>query len=186
MVLAEKYTRPAIVLHWVIAVFIAVNVALALSWESMPDDWIRPMINTHKSIGITVLGLVILRILWRVTHAPPPMPDHYPKIERTGAHLAHFALYVVIVGLPVTGWMHNSAWKGAAENPMSIFGLFPWPQIGWIDSIEPVSKEVLHGVFGSWHTWFGYALYALFALHILGALKHQFVDRERELQRMLP
>ncbi len=186
MVLPDKYTRPAIVLHWLIAVLIAVNVALGLFAESLPDERIRAAINAHKSIGLTVLGLVVLRILWRVTHAPPPLPADTRPAERTAAHLAHFALYVVIVGLPITGWMHDSAFKAAAEHPLMLFGLVEVPRLGWIMGIGQPDKEHLHEVFFGWHAGFALALYLLFALHVLGALKHQFLDRQRELQRMWP
>lgn len=67
---------------------------------------------------------------------------------------------------------------------MSLFGLVPWPRIGFIESIEPIRKEWLHDVFFTFHAGFGYALYGLLVLHIAGALKHQFIDKERELQRM--
>lgn len=185
MTRSDKYTRPAIVLHWLIAVLIGLNVALGLLAESLPDDWIRPAIDSHKSIGLTVLGLVALRILWRVTHAPPPLP-HYAGWEKTASHLTHFALYVVIVGLPLTGWMHNSAFKAAADHPLTLYGLVEVPRIGWIVKIAQPDKDLLHGVFFGWHASFAWALYGLFALHIAGALKHHWVDRHRELQRMWP
>jgi len=142
----EKYTRPAIVLHWLIAVLIGVNIALGLLAESLPDDWIRTAIDSHKSIGLTVLGLLALRILWRVTHAPPPLP-RYAGWEKTASQLTHFALYGVIVGLPLTGWMHDSAFKAAAEHPLTLFGLVEVPRIGWIMSIAQPDKEQLHGLF---------------------------------------
>lgn len=186
MAIAERYTRPAVVLHWLVAVLMIVNVALALVADSLPDSWVRGVIDTHKSIGITVLGLVVLRILWRSTHTPPAIPATYPGWERTAAHLTHLALYALIIALPVTGWMHDSAWKGADSHPMRLFGLVPWPRIGWIMGLDPADKEHLHDVFFSWHAWFAYALYGLFALHVVGALKHQWLDGEKELQRMLP
>lgn len=186
MSLENRYTRPAIILHWLIAVLMAVNIALILTVERFPEDWIRPAIDTHKSIGITVLGLVLLRILWRLTHRPPAMPASYGRFERIAAHGVHLALYVVMLLLPLSGWMHDSAWKDAATHPMQLFGLVPWPRMGWIMAIEPETKELWHTVLGGVHAWMGYVLYGLFALHVIGALKHQFVDRERELQRMLP
>lgn len=89
-----RYTRPAIILHWLVAVLMAVNIALILLVEQFPDDWVRPVIDTHKSIGITVLGLVLLRILWRLSHRPPAMPPSYGRLERFGAHAAHAALSI--------------------------------------------------------------------------------------------
>ena len=186
MLVKNRYTRPAILLHWFIAALMAVNIALILSVDHFPDDWVRPAVDTHKSIGITVLGLAILRILWRWTHRPPPLPASYRPWERSASHAVHIALYAVMILLPLSGWMHDSAWKDAATHPMQLFGLVPWPRIGWIMDIEPTTREMLHDRFGALHVWIGYVLYALFALHVLGALKHQFMDREPELQRMWP
>ena len=186
MLAQTRYTRTAIVLHWLVAVLMIANIVLILLVDHYPDDWVRPAVDTHKSIGITVLGLVILRLLWRATHKPPPMPGSYGALERFAAHAAHGALYLVMVLLPLSGWMHDSAWKDADTHPMKLFGLAPWPRIGWIMSIEPVGKERLHDLFGAVHGWAGNVLYVLFALHVAGALKHQFIDRDPELQRMLP
>jgi cytochrome b561 len=183
---AARYTRIAMLLHWLVALLILINVTLALAVDSLPEGWERPIIDTHKSIGITVLGLVLLRLLWRATHAPPPLPSNYPRWEKWSAHLAHALLYVLILALPLSGWLHDSAWKDAATHPMRLFNLFPWPRIGFVMGAAPSTKETLHTLFGNWHRWLGYALYVLFALHVLGALKHQFLDKEPELQRMLP
>jgi cytochrome b561 len=182
----SRYTRTAITLHWLIALLMIGNVALALSADSLPDDWVRPVINTHKSIGITVLGLALMRILWRVSHKPPPLPREFPSWEKVAAHLAHFLLYVLMIGLPLSGWLHDSAWKDAATHPMRLFDLFPWPRIGYVMNLDPALKETLHDRFGALHTWLGYALYALLAMHIGGALKHQWIDRKSVLKRMMP
>jgi cytochrome b561 len=182
----SKYTRTAMVLHWVIAILIGVNLCLVWVVDSLPDELSRPVIDTHKSIGITVLGLALLRLTWRLAHRPPKLPERYPRWERVAATVAHGVFYALILCLPLSGWMHDSAWKDADTHPMHLFGLVPWPRIGWIMDVEPVTKERLHDVFGWVHTALGYVLYVLLALHIGGALKHQFLDRERELQRMLP
>ncbi len=186
LVQSSRYTGVAMILHWIVAALLILNVALGLSADYISDAYIRSVIDLHKSIGITVLGLVLLRILWRISHKPPAMPKTYAPWERLAAHAAHGALYVVILALPVSGWMHDSAWKGAASHPIYLYGLIPWPRIGWIENVEPHHKETLHTVFFSVHVYAAYALYALLALHIIGALKHQFWDREPELQRMLP
>ena len=113
------------------------------------------------------------------------MPASYGRLERMAAHAVHMVLYLLMFLLPLSGWMHDSAWKDAADYPMRLFGLVPWPRIGWIMSVAPAQKEVLHDRFGALHTWAGWLLYGLFVLHVAGALKHQFMDRERELQRMM-
>jgi cytochrome b561 len=181
-----RYTTTAVVLHWVIALLLAVNIALALSVDYLPDAAVRPVIDTHKSIGITVLGLALIRLLWRLSHKPPPLATRHALWERRFATAVHAMLYGLMLALPLSGWLHDSAWKDAATHPMRLFGLVPWPRIGAIATLEPALQESLHTAFGQLHTWFGYALYALFALHVLGALKHQLYDREPELQRMLP
>lgn len=185
-VIASRYTRTAIALHWVIAVLITLNVALGLFAESFGQDRIRAMIDAHKSIGITVLGLVLMRLLWRATHVPPALPDHYRAWEKFAAKAAHIALYLLMLAMPISGWLHDSAWKAAPEIKMYWFGLFEWPRIGWIMNMEPAAKEMLHGLFGEIHEILAFGLYLLVALHIAAALKHQFVDKEAELQRMWP
>lgn len=183
---ATRYTRVAMGLHWIVAVLIIGNVILGLAADSLPDDWIRPAVDTHKSIGLTVLGLAVLRLLWRFANPPPPLPDSYPPLERIGAHAAHWALYGLIFALPITGWIHDSAWEGAPTHPFALWGVIPHVRIGAIEALDAATKERIHTIFFGFHVWFAYALYGLLALHILGALKHQFWDGERELQRMLP
>jgi len=186
MTLPEKYTRPAIALHWLIALLMLANLILVWTVDSLPDSFTRPMIDTHKSIGITVLGLAILRVLWRLTHRPPALPGHYPIWEKLAAHAAHIVLYLLIFALPISGWLHDSAWKDAASHPMTLFYTIPWPRLGFITSLDPDTKESLHDLFGEVHEVFGTILYIAVGLHIVGALKHQFIDKEKELQRILP
>jgi cytochrome b561 len=181
-----RYSRPAIWLHWIVAFLMILNVVLGLSADHWPDDWVRPVIDTHKSVGISVLGLAILRLSWRLSHPPPPMPAKYGAFERTAANLAHVLLYVAMFALPLTGWAHDSAWKDWDSHPMYLFGLAPWPRIASIATLDPDLKENLHDALFLAHTYAGYAFYALIALHVLGALKHQLWDKEPELQRMWP
>ena len=180
-----RYTRTAMVLHWAVAALIVANVALGFAADSLPENWIRQAVDAHKSLGLTVLGLAVLRLLWRLANPPPPMPDSYGRLERLGAHAAHIALYGIIFALPITGWIHDSAWAGAATHPFALWGVIPHVRLGFIEAMDPATKERIHDTFFAFHVWFGYALYALLALHIVGALKHQLWDREPELQRML-
>jgi cytochrome b561 len=184
--LTERYSTPAIIAHWLIAVLMIGNLLLGLLAEKLPDENIRFAIDTHKSIGISVLGLVLLRILWRLGHKPPPFSAGMALWERAAAHAAHFGLYVFMLWMPLTGWMHDSAWKAAPEIPMRLFNLFEFPRIGWIMSLPDDRKEWLHGLFGEMHEIGGYLLIALILLHLAGALKHQFIDREPEFRRMWP
>ena len=171
-------------LHWLVALLIGINLVLAWIVDFLPDEKVRLTIDTHKSIGITIHGLAILRLLWRFAHSPPALPGTYALWERRASQAAHALLYGLIFLLPLSGWLADSAWKDAATHPMKLFGLVPWPRISWITNINPTTREILHDAFGAFHQWAGYVLYALLALHILGALKHQFIDKEKELQRM--
>lgn len=179
-----RYTRIAMVLHWIVALLILVNVGLAWAWPYVADESVRPLIDNHKSIGITVLGLVLLRILWRIGHRPPAMPG-YARWERAAAHAVHLLLYVVMLGMPLTGWIMDSAWEAAASHPMYWFGAFEWPRLGFVMALDPDTKKAIHDGFGAAHGYLAFLLYGLFALHVAGALKHQ-LQGHRELQRMLP
>ncbi len=181
---ARRYTSLAITFHWLVAIGIFLNILIIWTVDFYPENYVRPAIDLHKSIGITVLGLAIMRLLWRVTHRPPALPTTYQKWEIQLSHLTHILLYAVIFAAPITGWMHDSAWKDAATHPMYLFGTVPWPRIGLIMDMDPVTKERLHDLFGQFHDIAGKIIYVLVGLHVLGALKHQFFDKERELQRM--
>ncbi len=179
-----RYSAVAIVLHWIVAILIIANITLGWAANVVADDYVRPLIDTHKSIGITVLGLVIMRLLWRLSHVPPPLPTGYAAWERRASHITHALFYVLMFAVPIMGWMHDSAWKAAPTHPMRWFNLFEWPRMGFIMQLEPGLKESLHTLFGRIHASLGFFLAALVLLHVVAALKHQFIDRERELQRM--
>jgi len=181
----NRYTGFAIVLHWVVAVLMLGNVALVLAVDALPEENIRFAIDTHKSIGITVLGLALLRILWRIGHRPPAWPDGaLTPTESRVSHVVHALLYLLMLGLPLSGWMHDSAWKAADTHPMTLFGLVEWPRIGWIMAQAPDFKEQLHSLFGEAHEVLAWGLYVLVGLHLAGALKHQLLDKQPTLQRM--
>lgn len=182
----DRYTRTAIALHWIVAAAIAVNVVLALTWDFYPDAAVRPAIDTHKSLGITVLGLVIVRLLWRWTHRPPAPQAHHQRWEKMLSFLVHVLLYLAILALPLSGWIMDSAWDKAAANPMYWFGLFEWPRIPYVIGLDPVMKKAVHDGFGEVHENLATILYVLVFLHIAGALKHQFFDKDRTIARMMP
>ena len=181
---ALRYSRPAIWLHWIVAALMLGNVVLGLYGQIAPDDWARLVIDTHKSVGITVLGLGVLRLSWRLSHPPPPLPAHYRRWERFAAHAAHAALYALIFALPLSGWAHDSAWKDGPTHPIRLFALIPFPRIATIANLPAADKERWHDLLFTVHQGAGYVLYALVALHIAAALKHQFFDKDPELQRM--
>jgi cytochrome b561 len=182
----SRYTRPAIALHWLIALFIIANVLLAWIWPFLADENVRPVINWHKTIGILVLGLAIMRLLWRFSHRPPPLPAGFQKWEVRTSQVTHLLLYVIMFGMPLSGWIFDSAWEKAPEVPMMFMNLFEWPRIGFIMALDPATKETIHDLFEEVHEILAYLLYGLFVLHVAGALKHQWLDKTPELQRMWP
>ena len=179
-----RYTGTAIALHWIIGLLMVVNVALAWAWPVAPDEAVRTLINNHKSIGITVLALVSMRLLWRLSHRPPALPEHHRPWEKRAAHAAHMMLYVVMFAMPLSGWIMDSAWEKAADNPNFWFGLFEWPRLGFIMSMDAATKKSVHDVFGQMHEVAAFILYFLVIVHVGGALKHQFLDKDKELARM--
>ncbi|HEX7819821.1 MAG TPA: cytochrome b [Sphingobium sp.] len=185
----RRYSGIAITLHWLIAFLIIFAVGLNWAWDGgvIPDEKVRYAINWHKSIGILVLGLAIMRLLWRATHRPPAMPSGFRRWEVRLSGLTHVLLYLVMFAMPLSGWIMDSAWKDAAANPMPLFGSsLIWPRIGFIMDLDLATKTAVHDGFGAVHGLAAKMLYLLFALHVGGALKHQFLDKEPELQRMWP
>ena len=182
----KRYNRTAMILHWLVAALILINVIYGLKAASADDAHVRPLVDMHKSIGLTILGLVLLRIFWRLGHKPPPLPRSYSRFDRIAAHTAHAALYAVILLLPLSGYLHDSAWNGGATHPLILFGVLHFPRMPIIKSFDPATKHYLHNLFGAVHVYIGYVLYGLVALHLIGVAKHHAIDHEAELSRMLP
>lgn len=172
----SKYSRGAIVLHWLIGLLIIANIAFAMLTEGMPRETHRAAMQLHKAFGIVILVLVIARIGWRLTHRPPAKPASLASWEVWLARTVHFLFYALMILLPLSGWV----WMSAADKPINMFGLFDMPSL-------PVGKsKELAGVLHDRHEVLGLALLPLIALHILGALKHQFLGRMPFIQRMWP
>ena len=172
---APRYTTTAIALHWLLALLILGSLAVGLTMTSMPFSPLRlKLYNWHKWAGVTILLLSALRLLWRLAHRPPadlPMPAWQAR----AAHWAHRALYVLFFAVPLAGWAYSSA----AGFPIVLFGALPLPDF------MPVSRE-LAAALKPVHATLAWALGAVVALHVAGALKHQFINRDGLLQRMLP
>jgi len=181
----ERYTRIAIVFHWVIAAFVVANIALAWTFKIWDDrPWTQSVTNTHKTIGITVLGLALMRLLWRIAHRPPPLSPAIPRWQAVAARTGHAALYFLIIAMPLSGWIYDSAWEYAADVPIDFFGLFEMPRIAWVADMPAGPKKEVDELFHHVHEWLSYLLYVLLAAHLAGALKHQYFDRIPTLQRM--
>ncbi len=181
----DRYTRTAIILHWLIAALVISNIILAWIFHTIPAEIAQPYTNAHKTIGITVLGLALLRLLWRIGHRPPPFSPAIPRWQVVAARTGHAALYFMIIAMPLSGWIYDSAWEWAADVPIDVFGLFEMPRIPWVMNMPPSpAKEALDVVAGKIHVTLSYLLYFLLAAHLTGAIKHQWFDRVPTLQRM--
>jgi cytochrome b561 len=172
---APRYTTTAIALHWLLALLILGSLAVGLTMTGMPFSPLRlKLYNWHKWAGVTILLLSALRLLWRLTHRPPPTPP-MPAWQARAAHLAHLALYVLFFAVPLAGWTYSSA----AGFPIVLFGVLPLPDF------VPVSRA-LAATLKPVHATLAWTLGAVVAVHVAGALKHQFIDRDGLLQRMRP
>jgi len=170
-----RYTKVAIWLHWLIGLAVIANIGLAMLTEDMPRETHRAAMNIHKALGITVLLLTVVLILWRIGHKPPPLPAGTPAWQRPFSKLVHLLFYLLLILLPLSGWV----WMSAADRPIDFFGLFTVPSI--VAPSESVA-DTLHDR----HELLGLTMLALVTIHILAALKHQFVDRTRLIGRMNP
>ncbi len=187
--MTERYTAVAIALHWATAVSI-VGLVVAGVWMvnaiKSPDTATRAAAydtyQLHKSLGLTVLVLSIVRLIWRLIHRAPPMPAGMTPFQRKAAHGTHVLFYVLMIGMPLAGWAMVSASKFGL--PTIVFGLFEWPHIGWVENLA--DKDAAETAFKAAHKYMGYGLAALLALHVGAALKHHFVDRDGVLARMVP
>jgi cytochrome b561 len=136
----------------------------------------------HKSIGITILLLSVLRVLWRIFNPPPPLPDSMPGWERAGAMLTHYAFYFLILAIPLVGWAMVSTEKYYI--PTVLFSTIPWPHIALWDNLA--SKAEWNEFFDKSHMVLAWTVVPLLALHIGAALKHHFFERDDVLSRMTP
>ena len=181
----STYSSGAIALHWLIAALMLTNIAVAWYFNSLKYPANVPPIQLHKSIGITVLLLTLVRIGWRLVNHPPPLPDHMARWERWAARATHYLFYLLMLAMPLSGWAMVSSSPLLRAHPTVLFGVVPWPTIpfGQIDS------DTLHGLsklFQATHDRLALVAYATIALHVAAALKHHLIDRDDVLTRMLP
>lgn len=168
----ERYSRGAILLHWIIAGALAAE--LALGFGSPLDASGFALMQFHKSLGITILLLTVLRIGWRLTHKPPPALEK--GFNGALANVVHFLLYVFMLGGPLTGWAIVSTTD--INIPTLLYGVVPWPHLPLAQSLNDTLKEA--------HELIAFMGIALFLLHVAGALKHHFINRDIVLARMSP
>jgi cytochrome b561 len=172
----QRYTTIAIVLHWLIAAAVLFMIGLGWAMDDIPKGtperayWF----NLHKSIGVTIGGLMVLRLLWRLAHRPPPLPASMPAWEVRAAGLSHVLLYVLLIAMPVIGFLASNFTKYGVK----YFGL----QIGPFFAENQAARDALQELHGA----LSYVLVVLIAVHMAAAVKHWLVDRDGVFQRMLP
>ncbi|MDG5748724.1 cytochrome b [Qipengyuania sp. XHP0207] len=172
----KRYSIGAMIFHWTIAVAVIWNWRLAENAENADRAEAMAIFADHKALGIAILVLTIGRLLWRWTHPVPPLPSDLESWEKTLARTVHVIFYILLIGLPLGGWLANSL----NGREIDFFGLFTIPAL-------PVGedKDLGETIFEA-HATGGSIFIYLIALHILGALKHTFFDKSGGIFRMLP
>lgn len=175
-----RYSAVAILLHWLLAIVILAIFAMGLYMADLPFSPTRmKLYNWHKWAGVCFLLLTVLRLVWRVTHRPPVLPQavtlSMPSWQMQAYHATHHLMYALFFVVPLLGWVYSSA----IGYQIVLFGVLPLPDFVGADKALAEMIKPLHGL-SAW------ALIVLAALHIGAALKHQWLDRDGLMQRMLP
>lgn len=173
---AERWGWISLSLHWLTLLAIAGLVVVGFVMQELPNSPTKIQVYAlHKSFGLTVLALTVLRLLWRlVAGTPAPVPGT-PRWQSFVAQATHGALYVILLAMPLSGWLYNSA----SGFPLKWFGLFALPKLSGYDA--GVKAFALAA-----HEWLFIALALIVAVHAAAALKHHYLDRDATLSRMLP
>lgn len=172
----QRYTHTAVGLHWLIALLIFGLFPVGLYMVGLPlSPQKLKLYAWHKWTGITIFLLAVLRILWRARHAAPAPPQTTPAWQHALASAIHLLLYVLVLAIPLSGWVMSSA----LGVPVVYFGVLQLPDL--------VGRNKELGEALKWlHSFLNYAMAALVAVHAAAALKHHLVDRDDVLVRMIP
>ncbi len=181
----SRYSGVAMSLHWLIAALMIGNIGLAWYFNTLKGPAEVAPLMLHKSIGVTVLLLTLVRIAWRLVGAPPKLPDSMKPWEKRLAMASHFVFYVLMLGLPLTGWAMVSASPLIKAHPTVLYGLIPWPAVPY-PGLDSDHLHAARKAFGFTHSTLAKLAYVTIVLHVAAALKHQFLDRDDVLARMAP
>lgn len=172
----KRYSGIAIGLHWIMAVSIIALLALGIYMADLPLSPEKlKLYSWHKWAGVSIFLLAVVRVLWRLGHPPPPLPDHMAAWERMAAHAGHGLLYLLMLAIPLSGWLMSSA-KGFQT---VWFGVIPLPDL--LDRNKELGDLLL-----TVHWGLNMLLIATLVGHVAAALKHRFIDKNDVLARMLP
>ena len=172
----HRYTRTAKGLHWLIALLMLGLLGLGFYMHDLPlSPQKLQLYSWHKWAGVTVFLLVIVRLAWRVTHQPPPLPVGMPRWQQWAAHTTHVLLYLLMLAIPLSGWLMSSA-KGFQT---VWFGVLPLPDL-------LAKDKVMGDLLATLHMSLNLLLVALLVAHVGASLKHHFINKDDVLLRMLP
>jgi cytochrome b561/polyisoprenoid-binding protein YceI len=181
---SPRYTAVAIALHWAIALAILGMIALGWFMGDLPDSnpLKQGLYQLHKSIGITILTLTLARIGWRVMNPPPALPKAMKSWEKSLSHGVHVGFYALMVAMPLTGWLYVST-AHQFDVATVLFGAVSWPDIPFVGFL---TNETGHDAVEFVHSKLAWVAIGLLVLHVGGAVKHDILDEEGVLKRMIP
>jgi cytochrome b561 len=172
---SAAYTPTARILHWIVALLVIGLIVVGMLMGNMASGPLQDRLyNLHRSTGALVLVLSIIRLWYRWTHPPLPLPAHMPAFQRLAAESVHWMLYALLIVQPLIGWAATSAYRA----PIIIYGLFELPPILPVN--QPLSEQLFFI-----HRGLGFVMAALVLGHAGAALYHHFVQRDRVLMRMI-
>lgn len=182
-----RYSTVAILLHWLIAGLLVWIVLLGWQAGDLEGSAKIAPLQLHKPLGITILLLTLARLAWRLTHRPPMINPDLKPWERRLALVVHWGFYVILLALPLSGWAMVSASKLITVYPIDMFGLFDWPALSFLTNLPADQMKSTQDLLSEAHHLIAKIIvYVLTPLHVLGALKHHFLDKDNELARMIP
>jgi cytochrome b561 len=179
-----RYDVVAIAIHWLTAIAIFAQLVMGWTMTSLPPgSYLQfSLYQWHKSVGMTILALSILRLVWRLAHKPPPLPATMPAWEMHAAKATHALLYALLIILPLTGWAVASA--SPYNIPTVLYGVLPLPHLPVISDLP--DKRAAESALALVHGIAGWILVILLAGHVGAALRHHFLVHDDVLVRMLP
>ena len=168
----NSYTKTAVVLHWLIAlgIFALIGVGLIMKNAHLPPMRVFQLYQLHKSIGVVVLLLAVVRLAWRLFHRPPDLPASMKRLEQLAAHAGHGLIYVFLIALPLSGWALVSASR--LNIPTVLFGVVPWPHLPWLTELE--DKAPAEALLKLVHDYGAFVFIAVIVGHIGAAILHSF------------
>lgn len=181
-----RYTIVAVILHWTMAVLLTMQIfgGWTMTDEATPRAQAFQMFQLHKSFGFTILALSFVRLAWRIMNPPPPAPTDMPGWQKVVAELTHFGFYVLMIGIPLSGWIMISTAPYTVTTLW--FGLFEIPKVAALAGLDAAAKKIWNEAAGSAHSALVWGTIGLWALHVGAALKHHIIDRDDVLTRMIP